>query len=42
MLIEKIKNKKKKKIEINFPANVNDYIYIDDVVRIISNLLKKV
>ena len=39
MLIEKIKNKKK--IEINFPANVNDYIYIDDVVRIISKFIEE-
>ena len=37
MLIEKIKNKKK--IDINFPANVNDYIYIDDVVKILCNFL---
>ncbi len=37
MLIEKIKNKKK--ININFPANVNDYIYVDDVVKIINHFL---
>ncbi len=37
MLIEKIKNKKK--INVNFPANINDYIYIDDVVRIINYFL---
>ena len=38
MLIEKIKNKKK--ININFPANVNDFIYIDDVVKIICKFLE--
>ena len=36
MLIEKIKNKK---INVNFPANINDYIYIDDVVKIINYFL---
>jgi nucleoside-diphosphate-sugar epimerase len=38
MLIEKIKNKKK--IDINFPANINDYIYIDDVVKILCNFIE--
>ena len=38
MLIEKIKNKKK--IDINFPANINDYIYIDDVVKILFNFIE--
>jgi nucleoside-diphosphate-sugar epimerase len=37
MLIEKIKNKKK--ININFPANINDFIYVDDVVKIINQFL---
>ena len=37
-LIEKIKNKKK--IDINFPANINDYIYIDDVVKILCKFLE--
>ena len=38
MLIEKIKNKKK--LNIDFPANVNDFIYIDDVVKIICKFLE--
>lgn len=38
MLIEKIKNKKK--IDINFPGNINDYIYIEDVVKILCKFLE--
>lgn len=33
-LINQIKNKKE--INVNFPSNINDYIYIDDIVRILS------
>ncbi len=34
------KLKIKKKIDINFPANINDYIYIDDVVKILCKFLE--
>lgn len=33
-LINNIKNKKK--INLNYPANINDYIYIDDLVKIMN------
>ena len=36
-LIYSLKNKKK--ININYPANVNDYIYVDDVVKIINKFV---
>ena len=39
MLIDKIKNNKK--IDIRFPSNENDFIYIDDVVKVIVNFLYK-
>ncbi len=39
MLIDSIKNKKK--IEINFPSNLNDYINVKDVVKIIDNFINK-
>ena len=39
MLIDTIKNNKK--IDIHFPSNENDFIYIDDVVKVIMNFLNK-
>ena len=38
-LIDKFKNNKK--ININFPSNRNDFILVDDVVKIIFNFIKK-
>ena len=39
LLIDSLKNKKK--INISYPANVNDYIYVDDVVKIIDQFVSK-
>jgi len=39
MLINALKNKKK--ININYPGNINDYIFIDDVVKIIDCFISK-
>lgn len=39
MLIEALKNKKK--INVNYPGNSNDYIHIDDVIKIISYFVSK-
>jgi nucleoside-diphosphate-sugar epimerase len=39
MLIKALKNKKK--INLNYPGNTNDYIHIDDVIKIISYFVSK-
>ena len=39
MLIETLKSKKK--INMNYPGNINDYIYIDDVIKIIEGFISK-
>ena len=39
MLIESIKNKKK--FNINYPSNINDYINVTDVTKIISQFISQ-